>query len=401
MLSDALPVVHATIPYYPYECPIGSGGTDFNGNGHEGSQGLPSWDPRNGLWFSSNQGTDPVWGTWGDIPTPGDFNGDGDDDFAVFRPSTGTWFVTCMGRIARRHAVGSMGHGWRYPRPGRLQQRRNHRLWRVATEQRLLVRSQRGERRDAGQRRGLGSVRGLSDCGPTLGCGAGPMQLNVWRPSNGVWYVGRDVCGRRAELHSRLAPTAIYPSRRTWTVTSTATWSFFVRQPARGTAAIRISPLPGDSRAISRSPVRSGRSLRQTSALTVYRPTTGLTYNCFTPSGSSCTRDEHRGSVRLAWRRSPSGRMEVARCVVRVLGPAAWGHHGASSPVLMAQRVPGLPFRGFPGLLFRGFPGLPWRVFPGLPFRVFPGSPWLAFPSSASERWATAAPDSGDAVAGV
>ena len=95
-----------------------------------------------------------------------------------------------------RHADGSMGHGWRYPRPGRLRQRRNHRLWRVATEQRPLVRSQRGERRDAGQRRGLGSVRGLSDCGPThRASGAGPMQLNVWRPSNGVWYYGRSFAG--------------------------------------------------------------------------------------------------------------------------------------------------------------------------------------------------------------
>ena len=95
MLSDGLPVVHATIPYYPYECPIGSGGRDFDGDGNEGNQGLPSWDPRTGLWFSSGQGGDTVWGTWGDIPTPGDFNGDGIDDFAVFRPSTGTWFVNC------------------------------------------------------------------------------------------------------------------------------------------------------------------------------------------------------------------------------------------------------------------------------------------------------------------
>ena len=138
MLSDGLPVVHATIPYYPYECPIGSGGTDFDGNGNEGFLGRPSWDPRNGLWFSSGQGADPFWGTWGDIPTPGDFNGDGIDDFAVFRPSTGTWFVTCSSAIALpgRHADGCMGHGRRYPRPGRLRRRRNHRLWRVAAEHR-------------------------------------------------------------------------------------------------------------------------------------------------------------------------------------------------------------------------------------------------------------------------
>ena len=95
MVSEGLPVVHATIPYYPYECPIGSGGRDFNGDGNEGIQGLPSWDPRNGLWYSSGQGADAFWGTWGDIPTPGDFNGDVIDDYAVFRPSTGTWFVSC------------------------------------------------------------------------------------------------------------------------------------------------------------------------------------------------------------------------------------------------------------------------------------------------------------------
>ena len=95
MLSDVFPVVHAIIPYYPYECPIQSGGRDFNGNGSEGTQGLPSWDPRNGPWFSSGQTVDSVWGQWGDIPTPGDFNGDGSDDLAVFRPSTGTWLVSC------------------------------------------------------------------------------------------------------------------------------------------------------------------------------------------------------------------------------------------------------------------------------------------------------------------
>jgi hypothetical protein len=34
-----------------------------------------------------------AWGTSGDIPVPGDYDGNRTTDVAVFRPSTGTWFV--------------------------------------------------------------------------------------------------------------------------------------------------------------------------------------------------------------------------------------------------------------------------------------------------------------------
>ena len=162
--------------YYPYECPIGSGGTDFDGNGSEGNLGLASWDPRTGLWFSSGQGPDPFWGTWGDIPTPGDFNGDGLDDVAIFRPSTGTWLVRCSSVTNCPEACWRL-HGARpaISRPGRLRLRRNHRLWRVATEQRPLVCPQRCERRDAGQRRALGSVGDCPIAANLTNQGAGPM----------------------------------------------------------------------------------------------------------------------------------------------------------------------------------------------------------------------------------
>ena len=34
------------------------------------------------------------WGLTGDVAVPGDYDGDGRTDFAVYRPSTGVWFVT-------------------------------------------------------------------------------------------------------------------------------------------------------------------------------------------------------------------------------------------------------------------------------------------------------------------
>ena len=52
--------------------------------------------PSEGRWYVNDAASTPVtsWGINGDIPVPGDYNGDGDTDIAVYRPSEGRWYVS-------------------------------------------------------------------------------------------------------------------------------------------------------------------------------------------------------------------------------------------------------------------------------------------------------------------
>ena len=52
--------------------------------------------PSTGTWWirytASGAVVTQAWGNSLDIPVPGDFDGDGKADIAVFRPSNGTWY---------------------------------------------------------------------------------------------------------------------------------------------------------------------------------------------------------------------------------------------------------------------------------------------------------------------
>ena len=102
---------------------------DFDG---DGDSDIGVWRPSTGKWFIKDQ-TSPLWGASGDIPVPEDYDGDGDSDIAVWRPSNGTWYIQGQSAIA----------------------------WGVSTDI---------------------PVPGDYD-------GDGDVDLAVWRPSNGRWYI--------------------------------------------------------------------------------------------------------------------------------------------------------------------------------------------------------------------
>jgi len=62
----------------------------------EAPDDLAVWRPSNGNWYvldSQQQTVTYQWGQSNDIPSPGDFDGDGKTDFCVFRPGDQTWYV--------------------------------------------------------------------------------------------------------------------------------------------------------------------------------------------------------------------------------------------------------------------------------------------------------------------
>jgi len=163
---------------------------DFDGDGRSD---LAVYRPTTGEWFvrTSSSGYAAVaryqWGVTGDIPLAADFDGDHRADLAVYRPSTGEWFVMYSSAGYQRWAVFQWGIANDVPLVADFDGdgKADLVVWRPSTGEWFVRYSSTNYATLASFQWGVAlDVPLAADFD-----GDGKTDLVVFRPSTGVWYV--------------------------------------------------------------------------------------------------------------------------------------------------------------------------------------------------------------------
>ncbi len=160
---------------------------DFDG---DGQPDFATWRWSDGLWtvIPSSAPQQPItqqWGLPGDTPVPGDYDGDGKADFAVWRPTEGNWYVLPSSSPAHP-VIQQLGTPYDLPITGDFDgdRKNDFAVWHpVDATWHIQLSSTPG--------RSVVRQWGLPGDLPVSGDfnGDGIQDLAVWRPTEGSWYV--------------------------------------------------------------------------------------------------------------------------------------------------------------------------------------------------------------------
>jgi hypothetical protein len=122
--SNATWYIHQNyLSYYYYTSPPANGNVIYTATNYglsgdndapadydgDGKDDIAVWRPSTGVWYylasSNSTSYQDTIGQSGDIPVPGDYNNDDITDIAVWRPSIGDWFIhpSGGGRATQTH----------------------------------------------------------------------------------------------------------------------------------------------------------------------------------------------------------------------------------------------------------------------------------------------------------
>ena len=175
-------VTAGVVVVYPPTAPSSSVLGDFDGNG---LAEVAVFRPSTGVWYIQSASAAVTWGGNGDVPLPGDFDGDGKADVAVFRPITGTWYV--INSSTQAGSGTTWGGGGDRPVPADYDGdgKTDLAVFRPATGVWYIWQSS--------SQTGITYTWGGGSDVPVPGDydGDGKADIAVFRPLTGVWYIWR------------------------------------------------------------------------------------------------------------------------------------------------------------------------------------------------------------------
>ena len=256
--------------------------SDFDG---DGQSDLTVYRPSTGTWFTLKSSTNYTasasfqLGVSTDLPVTGDFDGDGRTDVGGVHAGDGHLVDPAVEHCGAIHAV-SVGPERRHAGAGRLRRRRQDAIWRCIG--RPPARGSSCSRART-SRRPCRYQWGLSGDVPVPGDydGDGMTDLAVYRPSTGEWFILQSTTGFATSVTFQWGLERRHqPCRATTTATARPTWRSTGRPPACGHLRRRAPtsrrsvtyqwglsgdvPVPGDFDGDGRTD------------LAVFRPSTGM-----------------------------------------------------------------------------------------------------------------------------